>query len=195
MTNSVLRFSDDFADLVWVLTELDKRLPQLKTNPLYLVSIPQFLTSAAHKCIIAGPTETALEDATAFGVVRFFEAPMLERLVMAVEAMWFADDRLDAQVGVWRYMVSIAQKMDFYGICVNERSVNTPGTLKELLAQGGLDGNRVAETAPLLQTPVGGVYSAFTDGPLGTSAFVAPCITIFTLRAQVDLSGVPASFT
>src|SRR5215813_6227760 len=145
MPGTILRFSDEFADFVWVLSELGNRLPQLQNNGLYLASIPEILTSAAHKYIVAGPTETALEEATAFGIVRFFQAPMEERHVLAVEAMWFAADQLDLQLPVWRYVASIAKKMNFHGVCVNERSVNTPEALKDLLARGDLDGDPVAE--------------------------------------------------
>jgi hypothetical protein len=33
---------------------------------------------------------------------------MMERIVLAVEAFWFADDQLDAQLPVWRVIASLA---------------------------------------------------------------------------------------
>jgi hypothetical protein len=83
--------------------------------------------------------------------------------------------------------------MDFHGVCVSERSVNTPSALQELVSRGELDGAPVGQGTILLQADVQGIYSAFSDGPLGTAAFLAPCVRIFTLLLPVDLAGCPCA--
>jgi hypothetical protein len=187
-----VRSTDEFNEIVWILSQLGERLPQLRNNNLYLASIPNYLSSGAYKFFVAGPDGAAgsLEDSAAFGFVTFYRAPMMERIVLAVEAFWFADDQLDAQLPVWRVIASLAKRMEFHGICVSERSINTPNALSDLVARGNLDGDHVAQATILLQAEVGNIYSAFSDGPLGTAAFLTTCIRIFTLRLLVDLTGV-----
>jgi hypothetical protein len=100
MTTVMIRSTDEFREIIWILAELGKRLLQLRDNQLYLTSIPHYLSSGAYKFFIAGPDSAsgAIEDATAFGFVTFYRAPMQERIVLAVEAFWFADDQLEAQL-------------------------------------------------------------------------------------------------
>jgi hypothetical protein len=192
MTSVEVRSTDELDEILWILTELGQRLEQLRDNQLYLTSIPHYLSSGAYKFIIAGPdvASRAPEDATAFGFVTFYRAPMQERIVLAVEAFWFAEDRLDAQLPIWSAIASLARRMEFHGLCVSERSVNTPGALHELLQRGELNGDPVARGTTLLQADVQGIYSAFTDGPLRQAAFLASCVRIFTLQVPVDMAGV-----
>src|SRR2546423_1067173 len=63
--------------------------------------------------------------------------------------------------------------------------------LQELVARGELDGAPIGRGTILLQADVQGIYSAFSDGPLGAAAFLAQCARIFTLRVPVDLAGFP----
>lgn len=195
MTTITVRWTDEFREIVRILTELGERLPQLRDNQSYLTSIPHYLSSAAYKFFVAGPdvASGAIENATAFGFVTFYRAPMQERIVLAVEAFWFADDQLDAQFPVWTAIASLTKRMEFHGMCVSERSVNTPNALRELVSRGELDGDPVGQATILLQADVQGIYSAFSNGPLGAAAFLAPCVRIFTLRVPVDLAGAPCA--
>ena len=194
-TTITVRSTDEFGEILWILTELGERLPQLRNNQSYLTSIPHYLSSGAYKFFVAAPTAAteAIENATAFGFVTFYRLPMGERIALAVEAFWFTDDQLDAQFPVWTAIASLAKRMEFHGICVSEHSVNTPNALNELVWRGELDGDPVARESVLLQADVPGIYSAFSDGPLGTAAFSTPCVRIYTLRVPVDLAGVPCA--
>lgn len=195
MATITVRSTDEFREMVWILAELGERLPQLRDNPSYLTSIPNYLSSGAYKFFVAGPeaASEAIEQATAFGFVTFYRAPMLEQIVLAVEAFWFADDQLDAQRAVWTAIASLARRMEFHGVCVNERSVNTPNALRELVSRGQLDGDPTGRENILLQAEVQGIYSSLSGGPLGAAAFGAPCVRIYTLRVPVDLAGLPCA--
>jgi len=195
MATVTVRSTDDLRELVWIVTELGERLPQLRGNQSYLASIPHYLSSGAYKFFVAGPSSAseAIEDATAFGFVTFYRAPMLERIVLAVEAFWFASDQLDAQRPVWTAIASLAKRMEFHGVCVNETSVNTRNALRELVSSGQLDGDPIGRENILLQADVHGIYSSLSGGPLGAAAFFAPCVRIFTLRVPVDLAGFPCA--
>lgn len=192
MANMEVRSTDEFSEIVWILSQLGERLPQLRNNNLYLASIPIYVSSGAYKFLVAGPDGAAgsPEDWTAFGFVTFYRAPMMERIVLAVEAFWFAEDQLDVQLPVWRAIASLTKRMKFHGICVSERSINTPNALNDLVARGDLGGDPVARATIRLQAEVGNIYSAFSDGPLGTAVFPATCIRVYTLRLLVDLKGV-----
>ena len=77
----MIRFTDEFPEILRILTELGHRLPQLRDNPLYTESIPHYLSSGAYKFVVEGPAAGAtIEDATAFGFVSFYRAPMMERI-------------------------------------------------------------------------------------------------------------------
>jgi hypothetical protein len=193
MATNTVRSTDDQREIVWILVQLGQRLPQLRDNPLYFASIPHYLSIGAYKFFVGSPGAVPgeIEDATAFGFVTFYRSPMQERIVLAVEAFWFADHELAAQLPVWRAIVSLTKKMEFHGVCISERSVNTPDALQELVRRGELDGDPVVRERTLLQADDEAIYSAFSDGPLETAAFLAPCVRIFTLRVPVDLAGVP----
>jgi hypothetical protein len=191
MTTVTVRSTDEFRKIGWILAELGQRLSQLRDNQLYLTSIPHYLSSGAYKFFVAGPDSAsgAIEDATAIGFVTFYRAPMHEWIFLAVEAFWFADNQLDAQLPVWTAIASLAKRMAFHGICVSDRSVNTPNTIHELVSRGELDGNPIGKGTILLQADVQGIYSAFSDGPLGAAAFLATCV-----QNQIfDLAGFPST--
>jgi hypothetical protein len=42
-----VRSTDGLAEIVWIATELAKRLPQLSNNELYLASIPHYIESVS----------------------------------------------------------------------------------------------------------------------------------------------------
>jgi len=191
----VLRFAEQFHEIFWILTQLGERLPRLRDDPLYHASIPHFLSSGAYKFLVDEPhgSRASMDTATAFGFVTFYKAPMMERLVLAVEALWFARDDLEAQMPVWRFIATLARQMEFHGVCLDEQSVNAPRALAELSARGTLDGDPVGSETVLLQLDAPGIYSSFTDGPVTGGAFLARCLRIYTLRVRVDLDGVAST--
>ena len=191
----MLRITDEFHEIIGILTELGRRLPQLRENPLYAASIPHYLSSGAYKFVIEGPdgADATIENASAFGFVTFYRAPMMERIALAVEAFWFASDDLEAQRPVWMLIAKLAKSMDFHGVCISERSVNTPTALHRMVREGEIQGNPVGLESILLQADVHGIYSSFADGPLKESAFVVRCVRIYTLKVPIDLAGVPCA--
>ncbi len=85
-----IRATDDPGEMIWIAMELSNRLPQLKHNELFAASIPQFLSLAGYKFMIA--EDDRFDQRSAFGLLTFYKAPMIESIFLAVEAMWFRDD-------------------------------------------------------------------------------------------------------
>ncbi len=190
-----IRSTDDFGEMLGIATKLEQRLPQLRGNPIYLASIPHYLSSGAYKFITVGPRPAlgGLESQTAFGFVTFYRAPMSNGIVLAVEAFWFEDESIETQLPVWSFIVSLARKMDFHGVCIAKSSINTPASLEELLRHGALGGDPVLPDSVGLQSDVEGIYSAFTDGPLSLKLFPAQCIRIFPQEFFGFFAGSPIS--
>src|SRR5829696_3663780 len=129
-----IRSTNDFFERLWIAAELGQRLPQLRDDSLYHQSILHFCRNEAYKFIIAdyGTSSASLEDADAFGFVTFYPLPMSgDGHILAVEAFWFKSNSLDAQLPVWSTMASLAQRMQFHGVCISTRSINTPSSLEE----------------------------------------------------------------
>lgn len=193
---NVIRSTDKFGEILTILTELGQRLPPLRDNPLFLASLPHYMSSAAYKFITVGPktTDGGLENQTAFGFVTFYRAPMSNNgLVLAVEAFWFEDDNLDSQLPVWSYLAALARQMDFRGVCIAARSTNTPGSLEELVRRGELDGDPVLPDTVGIMPDVEGIYSAFADGPLSQEVLLTPCVRIFPQEFFGFFAGAPCA--
>jgi len=193
MAIEVVRTSAEFNEKLSILTELGQRLPQLRDNPIYGASITHYSSSAAYKFITAGPHATSggLESQIAFGFVTFYQSPMSNGMVLAVEAFWFKDDNLDAQLPVWSFLASLARKMGFHGVCIARGSINTPTSLEELLRRGELGGDPILPDTVGLQPDVEGIYSAFADGPLSKKLFLASCTHIFPQEFFGSFTGSP----
>ena len=191
MIEDVIRTTDDFGEMLAILTELGQRLPQLRDNPLYEASIPLYLSSGAYKFLTAGPAGGRLEEQRAFGLVTFYPAPLLDnRIVLAVEALWFEDDDLKAQLPVWAFTASLARKMGFQGTCIARGSINKPAALEALLKRGYLGSDPVLPDVVGLMPDVEGIYSAFTEGPLSKKLLLAPCIRIYPHELLGSFAGV-----
>ena len=182
----------EMSTIAWQLKE---RLPQLRENEMFLSSIPYFLQSETYKFfIVEDDSPDEFSERYALGLLTYYDTPMDDRVVLAVEALWFADDQLENQLWIWAEIASIAKRMEFNGVCISERSVNTPATLRELLERGKVNGYPVGRDNVLLQGAAEGIYSAFTDKP-SNAAFLAPCYRIYTLKVLIDLEGVPSDST
>jgi hypothetical protein len=191
-----LRETSNPAEMLSIAWQLKERLPQLRDNEIFLYSIPYFLQSPAHKFfVVEDELSERISERSAFGLLTFYKNPMDDRVMLAVEALWFADEQLENQLWIWAAIASIAKRMEFHGVCISEQSVNTPATLSELLKRGELNGDPVGLVHDLpLQGATEGVYSAFTEKP-GSAAFFASCYRIYTLKELVDFEGVPSDST
>jgi hypothetical protein len=178
-----IRSTDDLAEMIRIATELQNRLPQLRDDALFAASIPQFLSSAGYKFIIAEDGRS--DGPCALGLITFYKAPMIDTLVLVIEAIWFRDESLQDQLWIWSGLISFAQKLDFFGACVTKKSVNIPSALDRLVQRGVWEapGKRykVQRGSPVLQGTAPGVYSAFSKEAQSGSAFFAPCIVMATL--------------
>src|SRR5438309_10261154 len=116
--------TDNPVGMIRIAMELRDRLPQLREDELFAASIPKFLSLAGYKFVIAEDDHS--HEPCAFGLLTFYKAPMIESIVLAVEAMWFRDENLADQLWIWADIASYAQRLEFAGVCVAEKSVNTP---------------------------------------------------------------------
>jgi hypothetical protein len=64
-----LRATDNPAEMIKIAMELRNRLPQLTENELFAASIPQFLSMAGYKFVIA--EDGLSEEPCAFGLLTF----------------------------------------------------------------------------------------------------------------------------
>jgi len=185
-----LRETADPTEMLSIAWQLREHLPQLRDNEMFLHSIPHFLQSEVYKFfVVEDDPSDDFSEPYAFGLLRFYQEPMAVRVVLAVEALWFADEQLENQLWIWAAITSIAKRMKFYSVCISEQSVNTPTALGDLLKRGELNGNPVGKGDTLLQGAMEGIYSAFIENP-SSAAFIATCYRIFTGREAFDFEGV-----
>jgi hypothetical protein len=189
-----IRATDNLAEMIRIAMELRNRLPQLEHDELFAASIPQFLSLAGYKFIIAEDDRS--DQPCAFGLLTFYKAPVIKSIFLAVEAIWFRDENLEDQLWIWADLVSYAEKLEFAAVCVAEKSVNTPvalGRLEKCGAFGRELGKKygVERGRPVLQGTAPGLYSAFSEDAQSGSAFFAPCIVVAPL-VPVNWSGVPS---
>jgi len=182
-----IRSTENPMEMLRIAIELQVRLPQLRDDELFTASIPQFISLGGYKFVIAEDDQP--DEPCAFGLLTFHKAPMIESIVLAVEAMWFRDEQLEDQLWIWADIASYAQRLEFAAVCVAEKSVNTLSALERLAQQGGFGKYAVQRGEPLLQGTVEGLYSAFSKGALTGSAFFAPCIMIAPL-VLIEWSGM-----
>jgi hypothetical protein len=175
--------------MIRIAMQLRDRLPQSRGNELFAASIPQFVSMAGYKFVIAEDDRSP--EPCAFGLLTFYKAPMIESMVLAVEAMWFRDEELEDQLWIWADLAAYAQKLEFAALCVTEKSTNTPAALRSLVQSGELGRYAVQTARPMLQGTAPGLYSTFSEAAQSGSAFFAPCIVIAPL-VSVDWSGMPS---
>lgn len=150
---------------------------------VFLASVPTFMAhSPPFRFFLAsdGPTN---EDVAAAGFVTMMEAPWIEEKVLTVDGLWLREESAEVAELVLRYLLAFARRLDFAAVCIAPRSTNRAEFLGSIMPQG-LGGTRI-----LLQAHVPGVYSAFTDGPLGSSAFFSDTAAIATVTPEFDVSG------
>jgi hypothetical protein len=133
----------------------------------------------------AGPLDAA-------GVVTFFKQPMVDDHILAVEALWFREDELPAQLAVWRALATWVRQLDFGALCISRYSVNKPNALHNLIENGALDSDPVTVSRLPLQKEgnPSPVYSAFADELIEGRAFISiPTGVVHTRKMIVDLAG------
>jgi hypothetical protein len=111
------------------------------------------------------------------------EAPWTEEKVLAVDALWLREESAEVASLVLRHLLGFTTSLDFAALCITHRSTNRAEFLGTMLPQG------LGDTRILLQAFVPDVYSAFTEGPLGASAFFAQTAALATITPEFDVSG------
>lgn len=177
------RMTDDPVELARIVELLLDGVVPRPDRDLFLASVPTFMGhSPPFRFFLAsdGPT---IEDVAAAGFVTMMEAPWIEEKMLAVDGLWLREGSADVGGLVLRYLLKFARQLDFAGVCIAPRSTNRAEFLDSLLRQGN-GASRI-----LLQACIPGVYSAFTDGPLGSSAFFTAAAVIPTVTPKFDVSG------
>src|SRR6266849_8367706 len=111
-----LRETSNPAEMLSIAWQLKERLPQLRDNEIFLSSIPHFLQSPAYKFfVVEDELSEEFSEPSAFGLLTFYKNPMDDRVILAVEALWFTDEQLEKQLWIWAAIASIAKRMEFHG--------------------------------------------------------------------------------
>lgn len=184
------RITDEPVDVVKALTTLAEHMHELPCGPGLADSLERIVTDASYRFVVAddghgGPLEAA-------GVVAVFLQPMIDEHLIAVEALWFGEDDLGAQLPVWRGLVNVARRMEFAGVCLSPRSTNAKQAIRDLIERGTLDGDPVTVGSVPLQKEgnPSPVLTAFSEEAITDRAFVSvPSVLLHTRRAEVDVTG------
>jgi hypothetical protein len=185
-----VRISDEPASAVKVFSALAEHIHELPCGQWFEESLQRIMLDRTYRFVTAedepgGPLAAA-------GVITFFLQPMADTHVLAVEALWFRDDDLGAQLPVWRALVTLSQRMEFGGVCISANSTNTVPALRELAERGVLDDCPVTLCRIPLQKQgnPSPVRSAFSNDTINDSAFISvPAVVVHTHKIQMDLSG------
>jgi hypothetical protein len=153
--------SVDPNELPRIALTLAQRVPQLLADDLYSQSLPYILSDVAFQFVVDRDERTG--ETSALALLRLYETPFDNKIVVAVEALWIDDDAMRQR----RFWQQLADRFgSFKCMCVTARSVADPAAL-EWLRHVGVVGQALVRETPLILRPVGrpGLYSAFCDGP------------------------------
>lgn len=177
------RMTDDPAEFAHIVQLLVADVVSPADRELFLESVPAYITQSPpfrFFLVSDGPPNDAVAAA---GLLTMMEAPWIEEVVAAVDGLWLREESAAVVELVLHHLLTFTERLDFAALCIGERSTNRPEFLGSLLPQG-LASNRI-----LLQAFLTGVYSAFTEGPLESSAFFADVAALSTIAPDVDISG------
>jgi hypothetical protein len=177
------RMTEDLVEIALIVERLLDGVVASADRDLFLASVPAFMAhSPPFRFFVAsaGPTT---DDVAAAGIVTMMEAPWIEEKVLAVDGLWLREESAEVAEMVLRHLLTFSRRLDFAAVCIAPRSTNRAEFLGSMLPQG-LGGTRI-----LLQAHFPGVYSAFTDGPLGSSAFFSDTAALATITPELDVSG------
>jgi hypothetical protein len=177
------RMTDDPVELALIVELLRDGVVASADQELFLRSAPAFITQSPPFRFFLAADGPAFEDIAAAGIATMMEAPWIEEKVLAVDGLWLRDESPAVAQLVLSHLLTFTQRLDFAALCLTARSTNRPEFLASLLPQG------LGDTRILLQAHVPGVYSAFTDGPLETSAFFAHTAALATITPEIDVAG------
>lgn len=184
------RITDEAADVAQACATITEHIQDLPCGPRLLENLARFVQDGSYRFVMADDERGG--SLAAAGVVTFFLQPMTDERLLAVEALWFRDDVLAAQLPVWRTLVELARRMDFGGVCIAAESTNAAHSLRELVERGALDGDPVTLSRLPLQKQgnPSPVWSAFSEQAITSSAFLSmPVAVVHTRKAEVDVSG------
>jgi hypothetical protein len=185
----IIRPTTDPAERLGIAIALSKLIPSL-ADPSFIQSIPLMVNSEAYNFWIAtDDAEDEWTKASAFGILSFCEEPMAERLVLVVDAFWFAQAEVARQEPIWHQLMAFSRELNFKGVCIAEAATNTPEVLRRMAAEGWLDQRTIVVRArPYLQSKLVGTYSTLAGGPLPSHVFEAPCFRLIPF--DTDFGGV-----
>lgn len=176
------RMTEDPAELLLIVDRLLDGVVARAEHDVFFASVPTFIAhSPPFKFFLV--SDGPIKDVAAAGFVTMMEAPWIEEQVLAVDGLWLREESAEVAELVLRHLLAFARQLDFAAVCIAPRSTNRAEFLGSILPQG-LGGTRI-----LLQAYVSGVYSAFADEPLGSSAFFSDVAAIATITPEFDVSG------
>lgn len=184
------RITDDPADVIRILSALIEHSGELPCGYELAQSLDRLARDATYRFVAGSDNDDALAVA---GVVTFFHQPMTEELILAVEALWCRDDRLETLLPVLRVLTEFARRLEFGGVCIAPRSTNAVGALRQLVERASLEGDPVTVNALPLQKQgnTDPIASAFSNDEISGAAFISvPSIIVHTRRAEIDVGGV-----
>jgi hypothetical protein len=177
------RMTEDPLELALIVELLLDGVVARADRDLFLASVPAFMAQSPPFRFFLASDGPVIEDVAAGGFVTMMEAPWIEEKVLAVDGLWLREESGEVAELVLRHLLTFARRLDFGALCIAPRSTNRAEFLGSMLPQG-LGGTRI-----LLQAYVPGVYSAFTSGPLGSSAFFSETAALATITPGFDVSG------
>src|SRR5207244_4299884 len=110
----------------------------LATDPRWRASCRLFATSDAYQ-LIKLRSNAGQGDLAALCLVTFYEEPMAESSVLAVEALWLASADAALHRPLWATLIAKAHAMNMEGVCVPPA---LPGA-RSLAQAGAIDGHPV----------------------------------------------------
>jgi hypothetical protein len=185
-----VRITDSPADVASFLATMLQHVNEIPYGPGLAESLERIVRDPSYRFVLADDGHGG--SPLAAGVVTFLFQPMAEVHVLAVEALWFLEGNLGAQLPIWRALTDLARRMDFGGVCVAARSTNGANALRQLIDRGELDDDPITVSQLPLQKQnnPAAVRTALSDEMITDSAFISvPVAVIHTRKVQVDLSG------
>ena len=175
--------TDDPAEFALIVQLLVDEVVAAEDRGLFLASAPAYITQSPPFRFFLVTDGPPTDDVAAAGLLTMMEAPWIEEKVLVVDGLWLREESAAVVELVLQHLLTFTTRLDFAALCIGERSTNRSAFVGSMLPQG-LGGSRL-----LLQAHVTGVYSAFTEGPLESSAFFAEMAALSTITPEFDVSG------
>ncbi len=188
--NFVLRTAVPVEERRRICEVLLEHRPEAPDRELFLRSIPTFLEDTGYHFFRADDAgETSGERSPyALGLLKQYRDTFNDRDLLGLEAVWFADSDSAAHLEIFENLRQMAEGLDMDALCISERGLGQPATLKALLTRVGL---QAVPSIPM-QGARPGLYCAFSETP-DTPLFFASCIPLRARAERWNFAGVLAS--